>query len=124
MATDPAPPRDRTRRLWQVPTFLVGLAALVALWHSGSRLRPSIPEQYKRALLALKPVVDRSPPDVDQIQSALRRMPAADPPPELLTLVRYLVGSAHVALAEANPGGPETADHWATARQNLEPAAT
>jgi hypothetical protein len=124
MAMDSAPPRDRTRRLWQVPTFLVGLAALVALWHSGDRLRPSIPEQYKRALLALKPAADRSPADVDQINSALRRLPSADPPPELLTLTRYLVGSAHVALAEANPGGPEAADHWATARKNLEPAST
>ena len=123
MATDPAPPRDRTRRLWQVPTFLVGLAALVALWHAGNRLRPSVPEQYKRALLALKPAVDRAPADVDQIGAALRRLPAADPPPELLTVTRYMVGSAHVALAEANPGGPEAADHWATARKNLEPAA-
>jgi hypothetical protein len=124
MATDSAPPRDRTRRLWQVPTFLVGLAALVALWHSGDRLRPSVSERYKRALLALKPAVDRSPADVDQINSALRRLPAADPPAEMLTLTRYLVGSAHVALAEANPGGPEAADHWATARKNLEPAST
>ena len=124
MATDPAPPRDRTRRLWQVPTFLAGLAALVALWHSGERLRPSVGEQYKRALLALRPAVDRSPADVDQIQSALRRLPAADPPPEFQAQVRYLVGSAHVALAEANPTGPEAADAWAKARKHLEPAAT
>ena len=123
MATDPAPPRDRTRSLWQVPTFLVGLAALVALWHAGDRLRPSVGEQYKRTLLALKPAVDRSPADVDQINSVLRRLPAADPPPEMLTVTRYMVGSAHVALAEANPAGPEAADHWATARKNLESAA-
>lgn len=121
MATDPAPPRDRSRRLWQVPTFLVGLAALVALWHSGDRLRPAVPDQYKRALLALRPAVDRA--DVDQIQSALRRLPKADPPPDLLAQVRYVVGSAYVALAEANPAGPEAADHWAAARKQLEPAA-
>src|SRR5262245_10816229 len=124
MATDPAvPPRDHTHRLWQVPTFLVGCAALYILWHAGDRLRPSPADRYERALHALRPAVDRSPPDIDRIQAALRKLPAEEPPPDLAPQVHYLVGSAHVALAEAAPSSPEAADWWARARKELEAAA-
>lgn len=120
MATEPAP---APRRLWQVPTFLVGLAALLALWYSNGRLRPSVHERYTRAVQALKSAVDRWPPDADQVQAALRKVPDADPPADMLPQVRYLTGSAYVALAEARPGDPDAADWWARARRDLELAA-
>ena len=117
MATDPAQPR----RLWQLPTFLVGLAALVALWHHGARLRPSAAERFDRAVYALRPAVDRFPPDIDQVQAALRKLPPGDPPPDKAAHVRYLTGSAYVALAEAAaPNSPEAADYWALALRDLE----
>ena len=77
MATDPAARPDYARRLWQLPTFLVGLACLWAVWQRGDRLRPSLADRYDRALQALRPAVDRSPPDVDQVQAALRKLPDA-----------------------------------------------
>ncbi len=123
MATDPAVSRDRTHRLWQVPTFLVGLAGLFALWHSGERLRPSVPEQYRRALVTLRPAVDRWPPDVDRIQAALRRMPKADPPADLAIPVKYALGSAYVALAEATTSSAEATEFWALALKHLEALA-
>ena len=119
MATDPAPPAP-PRRLWQLPTFLVGLAALVALWNYGPRLRPSVADRFDRAVQALRPAVDRWPPDVDQVQAALRKLPPGDPPPEKAAQVRYLTGSAYVALAEAAPASPEAAEWWALALRDLE----
>src|SRR5438876_4478836 len=81
MATDPAP---ASRRLWQLPTFLDGLGALFALWHFGDRIRPSLAERYEKAMLALRPAVDRWPPDGDQVRAALRKVADADPPAEML----------------------------------------
>ena len=123
MATESAPNRDYTRRLWQLPTFLVGLAAIWALWHSGDRLRPSLADRYERAIQALRPAVDRSPPDVDQVQAALRKVPKEDPPANLAAKVRFLTGSAYVALAEATTSSAESADWWTQARRDLESVA-
>ncbi len=119
MATEQAPPR----RLWQLPTFLVGVAALVALWHYGDRIRPSLSERYERAMLVLRPAVDRWPPDPDQVQAAIRKLPDSDPPAELAPKVKYLKGSAYVALAEASTSPSEAAEYWPLALRNLEEAA-
>jgi TolA-binding protein len=120
MATETAPPRDFTRRLWQLPTFLVGLASVYAVWHAGDRLRPSVSDRYQRAIQALRPAVDRSPPDVDQLQDALRKLPVEEPPADKAALVRFLTGSAYVALAESTTSPTEASDFWAVARRDLE----
>jgi TolA-binding protein len=122
MATDSAPPREYARRLWQLPTFLVGLAALWALWEAGDRLRPSVADRYQRAIDALRPAVDRWPPDPDQVQAALRKLPREAPPPKLEARVRYLTGSAYVALAESTTSSAEATEWWAEARRELEAA--
>src|SRR5262245_19442215 len=124
MATDPAvPPGDRTNRLWQVPTFLVGFTALYILSHSGDKLRPSVGDRYERSLHALRPAVDRWPPDIDRIHAALRKVPAETPPAELAPQAHYLIGSALVALAESTTSDAEASEWWARARQELEAAA-
>jgi TolA-binding protein len=122
MATDSAPPREYARRLWQLPTFLVGLAALWVLWEAGDRLRPSVADRYQRAIDALRPAVDRWPPDPDQVQAALRKLPREAPPPKLEAKVRYLTGSAYVALAESTTSSAEASEWWAQARCDLEAA--
>src|SRR2546430_13565602 len=111
MATDPAAPAP-PRRLWQLPTFLVGLAALVALWHYGHRLRPSVADRFDRAIVALRPPLDRWPPDLDQVQAALRKLPEGDPPADRANSVHYLVGSAYVAIAEAAGPDADAAESW------------
>ena len=115
MATETAPPR----RLWQLPTFLVGLASLLALWHGGDRIRPSLPERYEKAMLVLRPAVDRWPPDPDQVRAALRKLPEGEPPADLVPKVRYLKGSAYVALAESTTSPQEAAENWELARKEL-----
>lgn len=122
MATDPADRPEYARRLWQLPTFLVGLACLWAVWERGDRLRPTLADRFDRAIQALRPAVDRSPPDVDQIQAALRKLPDADPPATKAAQVRYLTGSAYVALAESTTSPAEADEWWAKARRELEAA--
>lgn len=122
MATDPAVPVP-PRRLWQLPTFLVGVSALMALWNYGPRLRPTVADRFDRAIQSLRPALDRWPPDIDQVQAALRRLPSGDPPADKVSQVRYLTGSAYVALAEAAPTAPDTAEWWALALRNLEAVA-
>jgi hypothetical protein len=123
MATDPAARPEYARRLWQLPTFLVGLAALGAVWQAGDRLRPTVADRYERAIEALRPAVDRWPADPDQVQAALRRVPSEEPPAHLVPVVRYLTGSAYVALAESTTAQTEADEWWALARQDLEAAA-
>jgi tetratricopeptide (TPR) repeat protein len=120
MATDTA---AAPRRLWQLPTFLVGLGALLALWHAGDRIRPSVGDRYKRAMQALRPAVDRWPADPDQIRAALRKVPDEEPPADIAPQVKYLTGSAYVALAETTNSPSEADEFWALARRDLEAAA-
>ncbi|HEX3150459.1 MAG TPA: hypothetical protein VHR66_20440 [Gemmataceae bacterium] len=124
MATDPAPIASPPRRLWQIPTFLVGVAALVAMWHAGHRFRPSTSERFNRASVALRSSLERWPPDVDQVQAALRKLPEGEPPADKATLVHYLVGSAYVALAEAASSPTAAAESWELARTHLEAVST
>lgn len=119
MATDPAPAAP-SRRLWQLPTFVIGACALWAMWNHGDRLRPSVADRFESAVAALRPAVDRCPADLDQVQAALRMLPAGEPPPERAAQVRYLTGSGYVALAEAAGSDAEAAELWAVARKNLE----
>jgi tetratricopeptide (TPR) repeat protein len=116
MATDPAPPR----RLWQFPTFLLGIAALWAMWTYGHRLRPSVADRFDRAVSALRPPLDRWPPDIDLVQAALRKLPEGDPPADKANAVHYLVGSAYVALAEAAGSDADAAESWVLAKTHLE----
>jgi TolA-binding protein len=124
MATDTAQqPTSTPRRLWQLPTFLVGLGSLFALWHAGDRIRPSVSDRYKTAIQALRPAVDRWPADPDQVRAALRKVPDAEPPADLAPQVKYLTGSAYVALAESTNSQTEAEEFWALARRDLEAAA-
>jgi ribosomal protein S19E (S16A) len=115
MATDSAP-----RRLWQIPTFLCGLAAVWVAWHYADRLRPSLAQRYEKALMVLRPAVDRWPPDADQVRAALRKLPDAEPPADLAPRAKYLTGSAYVALAESTTSKAEAEEYWALARRDLE----
>lgn len=111
------------RRLWQVPVLLVGIGALLALGNYGHRLRPSVKDRYSRAMFALRTAVDRWPPDPDQVQAALKKLPDEEPPADLAPRVKYLTGSAYVALAEATSSPTEAVEWWALARRDLEAAA-
>ena len=122
MATDSAPLATpfMPRSLWQLPAFLIGIATLYGMWNHADKLRPSVNERYQRSLDSLKMSLERWPPDVDQLQSALRRLPKQEVPPEFADRLHYYTGSAYVALAESTTSSAEAADWWKLARENLE----
>ena len=122
MATDPAPFASPVspKPLWQLPTFVLGLAALYGLWQYGDKLRPSAHERCQRGLEALKGLLDRWPPDADQLQAALRKLPKDDIPAEFADRVHYYTGSAYVALAESTTAAEEATEWWRLAKEHLE----
>lgn len=122
MATESAPLATPVlpRSLWQLPAFLIGLSMLFGLWNYGDRLRPSVHERYQRSLDGLKLLLDRWPPDADQLQAALRRLPKQETPPEFADRLHYYMGSAYVALAESTASDDEAAAWWKLAKSNLE----
>lgn len=122
MATESAPIATpfMPRSLWQLPAFLLGIASLYGLWNYGDRLRPSVHERYQRTLDGLKITLDRWPPDADQLQAALRKLPKQEVPPEFADRFHYFIGSAYVALAESSASGDESAESWKEARSHLE----
>ncbi len=119
MATDSAP---TSRNLWQLPVFLLGIAALVAVWFGRSYWHLTPAQRYERDLTELKQTLDRVPVDPTQVQSLLRKVQGIDPPPHLAKQVPYVIGSATVVIAEATASPEEAAEQWNTARKLLEDA--
>jgi tetratricopeptide (TPR) repeat protein len=111
------------RQLWQLPTFLIGIAALFAVWHARPYLRPTPAERYARDLNQLRQHLEKTGPDAAAVQSLLRRIEATPAPASLVAQARFLTGSAYVALGEA--GGPteDVATRWKAAREYLESIA-
>ncbi|MCE9531020.1 MAG: tetratricopeptide repeat protein [Planctomycetes bacterium] len=119
MAMDTASP---SRNLWQIPTFIVGILALVAVWHGRSYWQPSPAQRYERDLQALRQLLEKVPTDVAQVQNLLRKVHGMQPPPQLERQSPYIIGSALVVVAEANGVPEEAAEQWKAARKLLETA--
>lgn len=98
------------RRLWQLPTFLLGLAALYGAY----RYVP-IPSHAPVAgpsadLAELRAVLERKPFDAAAIEPLLRNLATAD---RTDTPTNFAIGSGYVALANLTPG--ENTEHWISA---------
>ena len=128
-ATRPAPPRD----LWQVPAFLLGVAAVVGVVLARPLWQDTPADRYRRELAALRLAADKFPGDVDvpQVQGLIRRvLDDADQFPQFAAQTHLQVGSAYVAVGEKQvyaapperPSDEEAADAWKFARQHLEQA--
>jgi tetratricopeptide (TPR) repeat protein len=121
MATESA---SRTgRQLWQLPTFLIGIAALFAVWQARPYLRPTAAERYARDLNQLRQHLEKAGPDAAAVQSLLRRIESTPAPVPLVAQARFLTGSAYVALGEAGGSPEDVATRWKAAREYLESVA-
>lgn len=123
MATDTAAPATETlRRLWQVPTFLVGAAAFAAAWQGVLPLGPGDPAAaFRRDLDALHAAADRAAPDPNELKSALARVAgAAELFPEQAPAAHFALGSGWVRLAERTADLAENRNHWVLARQHFD----
>src|SRR5687767_1136974 len=119
MATESAPP---SRNLWQLPVFLLGIAALAAVWFGRPYWHLTAAQRYERDVAELKQTLDKVPDDPSHIQALLRKIQSADAPPQLARQMPYVVGSATVIIAEATASPEEATELWKKARQKLEEA--
>jgi hypothetical protein len=127
MATDTAAPDtpadpDTPRRLWQVPTFLLGAAAFAAAWQGVLPLGPADPAAaFRRDLDALRAAADRPAPDPAELKAALARVAgAAEAYPEHAPAAHFALGSGWVRLAELTGDPNEARNHWVLARQHFD----
>lgn len=128
MATDtaaPKPPKTRpdpTRRLWQVPVFLLGVAVFTAAYTgwlpSGLTVGQS---EFKKDLANLKAAVERLPSDPIELKSQLQRIAgAAESFPEDEPIIHFTLGSGYVRLAELTPDPADARSYWVLARQHFD----
>lgn len=112
MATDSA-----RRNYWQLPTFVLGVAAAIAAVAAFPPQPPSAADRLKCQLDELRQALDRKPVDPSAVEALLpQAAAAAEQVPDAAPLAHYLAGSAQLALAEA---APAEADRWAAAADLL-----
>jgi tetratricopeptide (TPR) repeat protein len=117
------PRRRRIRKLWQVPTFLLGVAATTALWQAQPYLRPSSVRHVEREIASARAALEAGDPDVDLALSKAQQILTQNPlSPEQQGTVYFLIGSAYVFLAEKSRDHPDM-EAWRKARESLEKAA-
>ncbi len=97
------------RRLWQLPTFLLGLAALYGAYRYVP-IPSAKPQAASNDLAELRAALDRKPIDAAAIEPLLRVLAAREPAD---TPSNFALGNGHVALANLAPG--ENAEHWVAA---------
>ncbi len=129
MATDTAAPSrattyrpDPTRHVWQVPTFLLGVAVFVGAWQGWLPLgTPDPTADYTRELAALRTAYEKVTPDRDELKELLTKVAASvDSFPELSTPTHFALGCGYVRLAELTPSLEEARTHWMLAKQHFE----
>src|SRR5215207_7602899 len=114
--TRPAPPR----RLWQVPTFLVGAAAFVAAYQGLIPIGKPDGNAFETDLAALVAATERLSPDANDLRTALDKVAkTATHYPEYATPAHVALGSGYARLAELTPDGAEARGCWVLARQHF-----
>src|SRR5688500_3392200 len=118
MTREPADrPAWTLRRTWQVPAFLAGVLAVLAVWLA----RPLCPQHraspLDRDFAAVRRALDQPRVDARQrVALAERLLQQAEPFPDHAGEAHFLLGSAYLRLAErsTDPG-----DAWVQARSHL-----
>ncbi|HZY88372.1 MAG TPA: tetratricopeptide repeat protein [Gemmataceae bacterium] len=117
-----APGAGAARQLWQVPVFVAGAVALLGALLARPLVCGGPGRQLDHDLAAARALVGRPDGDAEEaLRLARRAVDAARQAPGRAGEALFLLGCAHVRLAErkAAPGPDE---HWRNARQSLEEA--
>ncbi|HJZ54345.1 MAG TPA: hypothetical protein VKE74_05280, partial [Gemmataceae bacterium] len=117
-----AAPQAPARPLWQVPTFLVGLAAFLAVWQGWLPLSARDPSAaFLDDLAALKAAGDKLSPDREEIKALLDRVNRnAGSFPEHAPAAHFALGTGYVRLAELSTNPSEAQNGWVLARQHFD----
>ncbi len=110
-------------QIWQLPTFVLGLAALWLVTQGPSLLTLDPQVRWQRELDALRAAVERTPPDLTTAAERVERILARLTDTEANSAtVAFLLGSYHVAVAQQLGDAPEAKAAWLKARSYLEDA--
>jgi len=121
MATEtaPAPPASPPRNYWQLPTFLLGAAAMAAAWTYTPAPVANPGAVFRGTLDALAQAVERRPADVPAVEGLTRRVvEMADQFPDAADEAQFLAGSGYLVLAVYGPA-EDAADAWKLADQHF-----
>ena len=121
MATETAA-APTLRRLWQMPTFLLGVAAFAAVWQGWVPVaRPDATAGFRRDLASLKAASEKLTPDAGELEELLKKVAVASAAyPELAPQSHLALGSGYTRLAEITPGSEPARGHWLLARQHFD----
>jgi len=129
MATDTAARPEATkyrpdprRNVWQVPTFLLGVAVFVGAWQGWLPLgTPDPTADFTRDLTALRVAYEKVTPDRDELKDLLAKVAAGvDSFPEYGVNAHFTRGCGYVRLAELTPSQDEARTNWMLAKQHFE----
>ncbi len=122
MATVSAANSNAPARLWQVPTFLVGLAAFLAVWQGWVPISARDPASaFLGDLAALRTASEKLAPDREELKTLLdRTAKQAEAYPEHAPLAHFIIGSGYVRVAESTNNPTEALTFWHLARQHFE----
>ncbi len=126
--TAPSNPRaDRSpglslRAMWQVPVFLVGVAAVVAVILTRGLVAPDPVRKLHHQLSETRHMLHERDSDAeDTLHRAQQAVENLMYDPVRAPEAFFLLGSAHIRMAERE-GGPVALEHWREARQALQEA--
>jgi len=111
-----------SKRLWQVPVFLVGVAALFAVWHYRPLWTDHPARQIERDLSAVRRLLANPESDVEEeVRIAERAVETSEQVEDRAGEAYFLLGSAQIMLAE-RAAPCDAWQHWGPALMNLEQA--
>jgi tetratricopeptide (TPR) repeat protein len=123
-ASSTAPRNLRADRppLWQAPLFVVGVAALLAVWLGRPAWFDTPTRRVERELAQVRSLLDRPESDPEQaVQRARQAVAESDAVPARGGEACYWLGAALIRLAERG-SAEKSAAAWREARENLEQA--
>jgi tetratricopeptide (TPR) repeat protein len=116
------PPRPQPRVLWPWPAFLLGIAAVVAVFYLRPIIRPTDADRLQRDLAELHRLLEQGPIDLDRsITLAKRVLENNERFPQYVGEAHYLLGSAYLARAEDSTTSDPT-EAWQEACREFEQA--
>lgn len=114
------PPPRKPRIVWPWPVFLLGLAALAAVWIGRPYWRPTDGDRAQRDVAEMRNLLNRSSPDLNRAMAIGRKLLDLESKfPQYSSETHFLMGCAHARKAEDSA---ESDLEWKEARQHFEKA--
>lgn len=113
---------DSTRHLWQLPTFLLGLAAFLGVYQGWLPIGAAhSTNTFESNLSDLRVLIAKPNPDVAELRSQLKQVATQmDGYPQSGPAGHFALGSGYVRLAERTPDPTEAQSAWALAKQHFD----